>query len=303
MCHCWFLQLLVRSGEERRRSASWRKWVLFCKLDRIRSRSSWLTERTTRTRERIARKKKKKAKKKNTHTHTHTHHHHHHPWGDVVAEVQMTKEKGRSSTCTTATATSTTNTEEEGEQQTWNGLSASKRKWASPHFRQEQEARDDQDFLASTPRMASSPDPGTHTHYTYTPTFSLSLSQTHEKPRKVFPFPHVDQQNGESLFLGLLHRKFLPSSSKFLLSFLRVFGTCIQGCILWSCLLLFFFFHIVPATFLHDQNWWGNAHPGLPTCCWVCSYFFGWVGTERKMSGSRTSELHGRISDLRTVKR
>jgi len=32
-------------------------------------------------------------------------------------------------------------------------------------------------------------------------------------------------------------------------------------------------------------------------------FFFGSVGTERKMSGSRTSELHGRISDLQTMKR
>lgn len=72
----------------------------------------------------------------------------------------------------------------------------------------------------------------THPLHIHTHILSLSLSQIHEKPRKVFRFPHVDQQNGESLFLGLLHRKFLPSSSKFLLSFLRVFGTCIQGCIL-----------------------------------------------------------------------
>jgi hypothetical protein len=66
MCHCWFLQLLVRSGEERRRSASWRKWVLFCKLDQI--RSDQISEQLT---DRKNNKNKRTNCKEEEHPHTH----------------------------------------------------------------------------------------------------------------------------------------------------------------------------------------------------------------------------------------
>jgi hypothetical protein len=98
----------------------------------------------------------------------------------------------------------------------------------------------------------------------------------------------------ESFFQTLLSF-FWPFSGFLALVFMAAFYDPVSCCCCSSTLYVPLFCMIKTDEEMHIL--------GCPPADGCVCYFFGCVGTERKMNGSRTSELHGRISDLRTVKR